>query len=311
MRPSERIDLLDRVGRELQARMSYTDIDVYLKSCGVRIDKQTSGVNSKRVYVKQLLADESDATLISIADDLGIDHGYVPARVVGESDTRYWLPGHFRLFLSHVSKFKEKTAQLRNALREFGVSGFVAHEDIEPTREWQDEIEKALMSMDALVAILTPGFKESNWTDQEVGVAVGRDVLVIPIRKGLDPYGFIAKYQGLQGQGRTVRQVAGAVFSILKSNPRTKARIADVLVNLMLNSKTEEDARHWFGLVKEFEGIPRRHLEALQVNAAESKTLRSSEPLLHELDQFLEQHGLKPVPRPTLLDEDVMDDVPF
>jgi hypothetical protein len=51
-------------------------------------------------------------------------------------------------------------------LRSFGVSAFVAHENIEPTK-WQDEIEKALLSMNALAAILMPGFHESKWTDQE------------------------------------------------------------------------------------------------------------------------------------------------
>ena len=56
--------------------------------------------------------------------------------------------------------------------------------------------------MDALIAILTPGFNESKWTDQEIGVAIGRKVPIVPIRIGLDPYGFIGKYQALQGAGR-------------------------------------------------------------------------------------------------------------
>jgi hypothetical protein len=34
--------------------------------------------------------------------------------------------------------------------------------DIEPTRKWQDEIELALSTADALVAMLTPGFHESD-----------------------------------------------------------------------------------------------------------------------------------------------------
>jgi len=86
-----------------------------------------------------------------------------------------------------LSAFKKTTGQLQTALRSYGVSAFVAHVDIEPTREWMSEIEAGLHSMDALVAILMPGFKESNWTDQEVGVAVGRGVLVIRSCVGLNP----------------------------------------------------------------------------------------------------------------------------
>lgn len=73
------------------------------------------------------------------------------------------------------------------------MSSFVAYTDIKPTKEWQGEIENALHSMDALAAILMPGFKDSDWTDQEVGVAIGRGVPIIPIMRGLTPYGFIGK----------------------------------------------------------------------------------------------------------------------
>jgi hypothetical protein len=92
----------------------------------------------------------------------------------GETPTPLWPRDHFRLFLSHVSSFKIPTADLRKELLDFNVAGFVAHEDIEPSAEWQREIERALGEMDALVALLTTGFTESRWTSQEVGWAFGR-----------------------------------------------------------------------------------------------------------------------------------------
>ncbi len=92
-----------------------------------------------------------------------------------------WEDGFVRLFLSHVSQHKVKVAELKRELSHLGVSSFVAHEDIEPTLEWQNEIERALMSTDALAALLTPEFHESKWTDQEIGFALGRGTLVIPI----------------------------------------------------------------------------------------------------------------------------------
>lgn len=47
MRRIERFNLIDRIGRELQARMSYSDIDIFLKTFGVDTNKMTSGANSK------------------------------------------------------------------------------------------------------------------------------------------------------------------------------------------------------------------------------------------------------------------------
>lgn len=93
---------------------------------------------------------------------------------------------------------KVNTASLKDSLALYGISCFVAHEDIHPTKEWMDEIESALFSMDALIALMTDDFHDSDWTDQEVGVAMGRCVPVISLKLGkLNPYGFIGRFQAL------------------------------------------------------------------------------------------------------------------
>lgn len=311
MRRLERIELIDRIGRELQTRMSYSDIDVYLKACDVNTKKETSGVNSKWVYVKELLADEPEHKILEIAEELEIEHGYAPRRDSGSADTKFWTPGYLRLFISHVSAIKGRAAQLQKVLKKYGISGFVAHEDIEPTKEWQSEIEKSLMSMDALIAILSPGFKESNWTDQEVGVAVGRDVLVIPVRKGLDPYGFIAKYQGYQGESRTLGEVAQAIFQILSANPKTKGRLADVLVTLLLSAKTLEEVRHWLGLLQSVDGLPERHAERVQANAPDSQLIMENDDLRAAINRFLKSHDLEGIEVKPPAEAELDDDIPF
>ena len=72
MKHIERLEVIDRIGRELQARMSYSDINVYLRGFGVDTSKPTSGVNSKWVYSKELLADTPIKTIVEIADDLRV-----------------------------------------------------------------------------------------------------------------------------------------------------------------------------------------------------------------------------------------------
>ena len=51
----------------------------------------------------------------------------------------------------------------------------------------------------ALSAFITHDFHASAWTDQEVGWAFGRGLLVVPVRLGADPYGFAGKVQGISG----------------------------------------------------------------------------------------------------------------
>jgi hypothetical protein len=114
------------------------------------------------------------------------------------AEKRIWEePNNFRVFLSHKSEVKKQTPELKEGLRPFGVSCFVAHVDIHPTKLWQDDIESALSSQDAFVALLTDKFHESEWTDQEVGFALARGVPIVAVRLGRDPYGFIGKFQGL------------------------------------------------------------------------------------------------------------------
>ena len=80
--------------------------------------------------------------------------------------------------------------------------------------------------MNLLVALLTEGFSESKWTDQEVGVAFGRNVPIIPIRMGKDPYGFMGRYQAIAGNlGNS--GIADAIFDYaLRNNSVTALAIA-------------------------------------------------------------------------------------
>lgn len=156
-----------------------------------------------------------------------------PAGVVrtsADDESRIWGGAGFRLFLSHVSAHKVGVSALKGHLGRLGVRAFVAHEDIEPSLEWQTEIELALQSMDAMAALLTTDFHSSNWTDQEVGIAVGRGVLVLPVRLPENPYGFIAKNQGLRGSLQEPSALASDIVSILLRRTRTRDQMREALV---------------------------------------------------------------------------------
>ena len=146
-----------------------------------------------------------------------------------------WGDGALRVFISHVAKDKEFAASLKVSLGSRGMASFVAHEDIEPMREWEMEIERALFSMDVLVALLTEGFSESKWTDQEVGVAVGRRVPIVPIRMEKDPYGFMAKYQAIPGSDRASR-VADSIFRYVLTNEDLRVHGNDLLIAALSKS---------------------------------------------------------------------------
>ncbi|MBD3239247.1 MAG: TIR domain-containing protein [Chitinivibrionales bacterium] len=153
----------------------------------------------------------------------------------------FWQQGYFRLFLSHVAEHKRVASQLQCKFRDYAISLFVAHEDIEPNKEWQDEIELALASMDGLLALLTKGFPQSKWCDQEVGVAIGRKVPVVPIRAEIDPYGFIGKFQGIAAHNKAYGELCEEVFKVLLRNDKARPRVASAVVHKICASDSYKE----------------------------------------------------------------------
>jgi nucleoside 2-deoxyribosyltransferase len=139
----------------------------------------------------------------------------------------------FRLFVSHLATHRVFAADLQTALLDFGISGFVAHNDIEPTQEWQTQIETALATCDALIALLHSDFHASNWTDQEIGFAMGRGAPTFAVRLGQVPYGFISRFQAFNGDNKAAVALAREIFDAFRRNKQTQLRIGQVLVGLL------------------------------------------------------------------------------
>jgi hypothetical protein len=224
MRASEKLALVDRIGRELQARFGYVEINAYFAEFKISPPPQGVGSNSKWVYSMAALQGVPTDTVIAIAEDLGLQNLHAQHGVSSAPES--WAgTKQFRLFISHIAKHKDRATRLKDCLVTYSISGFVAHEDINPTLEWQVEIERALYNMDAFLAIHTPGFKDSFWTQQEIGFALGRGVKIISFKMGEDPTGFISKQQALARRNRTAEEIAKEVDAILAMDPLTSPKL--------------------------------------------------------------------------------------
>jgi hypothetical protein len=226
MKVSERLSVIEKIAAEMQARYTYADINAYFRAMSVGTPNSWGDFNSKRVYAKAILSGLPLDVIGRIADDL--DLGALAHVSAQANPPAVWHPSRdFRLFLSHLSKDKDKATRLRDCLKPYAITAFVAHEDIHPTLEWQAEIERGLLAMDALVAIHTPGFSASFWTQQEIGYALGRGIKVISFRMGEDPKGFISKHQALSRHRKSAEQIAEDIRDLLANDARTGARLAE------------------------------------------------------------------------------------
>ena len=213
----------------------------------------------------------------------------------------FWEKGDLKAFISHLAKNKLRVTSLKNQLEPWGITSFVAHEDIEPSREWMVEIEKALSTMDFLIALIEPEFKESNWTDQEVGFALGRNIDIIPLRAGSDPYGFMGKYQGIQVKGKLPEIVAQDIVKVLLRKPKYSDKLLfSTSKNIRQESSTSKIER--IKLIDSWGIISNEQFKILLENGAISETEKNS------LRDIIKRCGVFQV---TEIKEYIAEDVPF
>lgn len=268
---SQRINTIKEVAGRLEPE-NWALIDLTLEQFGLPVSSEWSG--SKHDYLIHHVSKGSDAKLIEIAAHVG----YLVEQP-GESavtDPGYWEPEHFRVFLSHLSAHKVFTAELQSELLRYGITSFVAHNDIEPTLEWQVEIESALRTCDGLVALLHDGFHSSYWTDQEIGYVMGRGMPVFAVRLGQDPYGFIGKFQGFNGQGKDASQLARELFDTYRLNKQTQAKMAGAIVRMFERSNSFANAKYNIGLLEDLEYWEPGFTERIKKAAEENGQIESS-----------------------------------
>lgn len=244
---SQRIKLLTEISDRLQME-EWPLIDLTLSQFGLPTTDEWQG--NKNGYVLQMCKGGSDNVLVELAQHVGFLVEEVPKPGI---DPPFWRKRMFRLFVSHLSSEKVFAAQLQEALLAYGISGFVAHNDIEPTLEWQVQIETALATADSLVALLHPAFHASNWTDQEIGFAMGRGLPVFAVRFGQDPYGFIGRFQGFSGGGKTAEALARELFDAYRKNKQSQKRMGEVLLNLFEDSGSFAAAKARIGYLEQLE----------------------------------------------------------
>lgn len=256
MKPGDRIKLIKHLGVSLGA-LDWSELDLTLRQFGLPWSDQWNG-NDRVAYAIEHIEQAPEEKLLELDEYLFPATGPTAGatqREAGDPGKGVWTKGLFRLFLSHTSKHKQALSELKVALRRLSIDGFVAHEDIEPTKTWEPEIEKALVSCDALATYLTPDFPESKWTDQEVGWCAGRGVPMLPIRLGLDPYGFIGKFQAIAGVGKSADDLAAEIFELLLKHRDAAPRMASALVNRFAESPSYNAARDNLKLIQR---IPKR-----------------------------------------------------
>ncbi len=266
--PSQRIDIITEIARRL-ANEEWPLIDLTLQQFDLPSTDIWSGYKDE--YVIRMISEADDDSLLAVGHHVGYEvegaeRGVVPP---------FWTDGSLRLFLSHLSTHRQLAGELKEALAKYGISAFVAHTDIHPATEWQDELESGLRTAEVLVALMHDGFSDSQWTDQEVGFAMGRGLPTYSVRYDQTPYGFIGRFQAFNGNNKSPDDLAREIFDTLRTHKQTQRRMSEILVNRFENSGSFNVAKQNIKLLEEMEHWTKQYSERIS-KACEHNTQISS-----------------------------------
>jgi hypothetical protein len=267
MKASVRLKLIRQIAQKLGTE-SWTIINLTLEQFNMPVSRTKRG-EAVEYILRQISKGEDDA-LLDLARHLEIDNVEQPSL----SAPTFWKNGKVRLFISHLARKKDVATALRDELDKSGISGFVAHNDITPSREWQHEIELALDTCDAMVALMIDGFHKSQWTDHEVGFILGRKLPIIPVNMGEAPYGFISKFQAYKFHD--VPKLADTLFKLMLNDPRTTKKMSLALVQQFENSSSFASANSNLKLLRKLRYWDSSLVDRLKIASRKNDQIKGS-----------------------------------
>ncbi len=196
------------------------------------------------------------------------------------------------VFMSHSSSDKELVSKVVTELGSFVMDCFVAHEDIEPTSKWQQEIKKRLNDMHLMVAFVTEHYHSSIWCNQELGFALGKNVPIIPLRLSANPQGFISNMQALTPRipkntfvkSRREEVIARDIETLALKFTSEYDSIRQWVVYRLINSKSYDEAN---GMSAALKGCLLSQDEIMKIRKAKDKNSQIAEAW--EVDDNLPQ----------------------
>lgn len=234
---SARIELIEQAANAL-ANRSYSQISMALAVFGIDAsdpyDSWGGGFDDEEDYVRKHLVQLDDERLLEFRDHATSRGSHRPTQ---------WEPDTLRMFCSHLVGEKDFVSDLVVSLERYGISGFVAHQMINPSDEWREAIEAHLSDCDLGLAFVHEGFFTSEWTSQEIGWILGGGRPVISLRFDADtpPQGFLSARQAIDARGRGLSELTDRLVGAIRSSPRLAPTFRSALLTRLERARSYYD----------------------------------------------------------------------
>lgn len=147
------------------------------------------------------------------------------------------------LFLCHSNKGKKIAGKLKKELEKFGFKVFLAHEDIQGAKEFESVIKDNIKKCDVFCILLTDDINISKWCDQEIGMAIASDKIILPLKvNSLDPYGYVQKFHAIKLDIKNLEFSARGILDAVCHQNGLKDKSMKYLIEYFGKSNTYQEA---------------------------------------------------------------------
>jgi len=197
-----------------------------------------------------------------------------------------------RIFFSYSTIDKEIVGKLKSYLEEMGFEVFLAHEDISPCEEWQDEIIKNLKRCDIFIPLLTDNFMKSEWTNQEIGIAIYGDKFIIPLQVNIKPPGFLGRIQSLKlnPDEEIGAYHAQQIVGLIKNKSKFGKDMKNFVIKQLEDSGSFEDASARSKLLRDFKDFSKEEINRIINITISSRCIHDSFSARRVLKSFFKKY---------------------
>lgn len=193
-------------------------------------------------------------------------------------------------FMSYQTEERQVAAGAAGLLETLGIRSFMAHEHIEVSVQWRDEILRQIGLADLFVPILSQRYYASIWCKQESGIAAFRRMTIIPLSlDGSIPLGAINHIQSslLQNGQATYQQIFPGLAA------HDIAFTIDAGTRLVAGSRSFRSAEHHFQLLLPYlnRATDAQIVELLNVSQRNGQVEHASLCAREYLPPLLRTHG--------------------
>lgn len=181
-----------------------------------------------------------------------------------------------QLFISHKKEIRPLASELKRHLHNFGIDSFVAHEDIGDNELWRVSLSKELSNSDGLIALVSDGYEDCAWCQQEIGwVSASKKLTMgVKFREPVPQLGFLGEQQLIKFSDWD--DLARRIKDIVASDERTKKKWRKSLLEDLSISYSWDRVRQLWKIISSFNSLDKIETEILVAALKNNEYVRTS-----------------------------------